>query len=413
LANLKGNVATIVDRRFPALLHRDFRLMWFGQIVSIAGSQMQNVGIALQIWDLTHSKVMLGLVGLARVIPIILFSLVGGGVADAYPRRRVMLFSQSMMMMVAVVLALLTSSGSATATLILVLTSVGAAASAFDGPARQALMPNLVPPEHFSNAVSLNTTMFQLALIIGPALSGLLIARYTEVAVYWINAASFLAVIAALLMMRVVEKREAGGARPNVASILEGLRFVREHRIIMSTMLLDFFATFFATAAALIPVFAYQVLGVGRDQIGFLYSAEAAGSLVAGIIMSFIGDIGRKGRVLLISVVVYGIATAAYGFSTNYLLSLFLLALIGAGDSVSTVLRQTIRQMSTPDHLRGRTTAVNMIFFMGGPQLGNFEAGLAAAAFGAQASVVFGGLAVIGVVALTAWRFPLLRKYDR
>ena len=129
--------------------------------------------------------------------------------------------------------------------------------------------------------------------------------------------------------------------------------------------------------------------------------------------MSFIGDIGRKGRVLLISVVVYGIATAAYGFSTNYLLSLFLLALIGAGDSVSTVLRQTIRQMSTPDHLRGRTTAVNMIFFMGGPQLGNFEAGLAAAAFGAQASVVFGGLAVIGVVALTAWRFPLLRKYDR
>lgn len=387
--------------------------MWFGQIVSIAGSQMQNVGIALQIWDLTHSKVMLGLVGLARVIPIILFSLVGGGVADAYPRRRVMLFSQSMMMMVAVVLALLTSSGSATATLILVLTSVGAAASAFDGPARQALMPNLVPPEHFSNAVSLNTTMFQLALIIGPALSGLLIARYTEVAVYWINAASFLAVIAALLMMRVVEKREAGGARPNVASILEGLRFVREHRIIMSTMLLDFFATFFATAAALIPVFAYQVLGVGRDQIGFLYSAEAAGSLVAGIIMSFIGDIGRKGRVLLISVVVYGIATAAYGFSTNYLLSLFLLALIGAGDSVSTVLRQTIRQMSTPDHLRGRTTAVNMIFFMGGPQLGNFEAGLAAAAFGAQASVVFGGLAVIGVVALTAWRFPLLRKYDR
>lgn len=413
MANLKGNVATIVDRRFPALLHRDFRLMWFGQIVSIAGSQMQNVGIALQIWDLTHSKVMLGLVGLARVIPIILFSLVGGGVADAYPRRRVMLFSQSMMMMVAVVLALLTSSGSATATLILVLTSVGAAASAFDGPARQALMPNLVPPEHFSNAVSLNTTMFQLALIIGPALSGLLIARYTEVAVYWINAASFLAVIAALLMMRVVEKREAGGARPNVASILEGLRFVREHRIIMSTMLLDFFATFFATAAALIPVFAYQVLGVGRDQIGFLYSAEAAGSLVAGIIMSFIGDIGRKGRVLLISVVVYGIATAAYGFSTNYLLSLFLLALIGAGDSVSTVLRQTIRQMSTPDHLRGRTTAVNMIFFMGGPQLGNFEAGLAAAAFGAQASVVFGGLAVIGVVALTAWRFPLLRKYDR
>lgn len=296
--------------------------------------------------------------------------------------------------------------------IILGLTGLTAAAAAFDNPARQALIPNLVPPEHLPNAVSLNTTMFQAAMIIGPAMAGVLIGQVGVKGVYWINASTFLAVIAALLLMRVVEQHSSERPQISMAAMLEGLKFVRRARVIYSTMLLDFFATFFSSATALLPVFAREVLHVGPEKLGILYAAEAVGSLLAGIVMSSLGDIRRKGWVLLWSVAAYGAATAIYGFSADYWLSLLMLGLVGVGDSISTVLRVSIRQLFTPDHIRGRMTSVNMIFFMGGPQLGNMEAGLLAAAVGAPMSVVIGGIATVLLVAFTAWRFPELRNYD-
>jgi MFS family permease len=324
-----------------------------------------------------------------------------------------MLITQSVAMLSAVGLALATGLGVATPAIILALTGVTAAASAFDGPARQSLIPNLVPPEHLTNAISLNTMMFQAATIIGPALSGFTIAHFDVEVVYWSNAASFLAVIAALAAMKVVEAKRTGTAKVDLASLFEGLKFVRQNTIIFSTMLLDFFATFFSSATALLPIFARDVLHVGPEGLGLLYSAESVGSLVTGLIVSMMGDLRRKGRLLLTSVALYGLATAIYGFSTSFILSLVLLALVGAGDSVSTVLRSTIRQQVTPDHIRGRMTAVNMIFFMGGPQLGNMEAGLLAAWVGAPFSVVIGGVATVIVVGVTAWLFPQLRNHDR
>jgi MFS family permease len=401
-----------VIRRFPALGYRDFRLLWLGQIVSISGSQMQNVAIGWEIYERTGSAVMLGLVGLARVVPIIVFSLLGGVVADSYNRRRIMMLSQSVAMLSAIALGTLSALDLSSAAAILSLTAVTAASAAFDNPARQSLVPNLVAPEHLTNAVSLNMMLFHTAMIAGPALAGVLIATVDVSIVYWINAATFLAVIAALAAMRIRERPSPGRSHVTRGAFLEGLRFVRSNRTIWATMLLDFFATFFASATALIPVFAKEVLGVGAGGMGLLYSAEAVGSLIAGAVMSTLPDPRRKGTLLLGSVMLYGAATALYGLSTNYVLSLGLLALVGAGDSVSTVLRSTIRQKATPDYIRGRMTSVNMLFFMGGPQLGNLEAGIVAGLIGAPLAVVTGGVATVVVVALMAWIYPTLRRFE-
>jgi MFS family permease len=398
--------------RFPALEYRDFRLLWFGQMISIAGSQMQNVAIGWHIYHQTDSAVMLGLVGLFRVVPIVVFSLVGGVVADAYNRRRIMFITQSVMLLAAAGLGLVTLLKVDSSWAILSLTALGAAGGAFDNPARQSLIPNLVPPDRLANAVSLNTLMFQIGTIVGPAVGGIVIAQLGVAAVYWINALTFGAVITALALMRYSESPDRLRSKIDLASFFEGLKFVRSNRIILSTMLLDFFATFFASATALLPIFARDILHVGPQGLGMLYAAESVGAVITGFAMSLLGDPKRKGRVLLVSVALYGVATAIYGFSTNYALSLLLLGLVGAGDTVSTVLRSTIRQMATPDHIRGRMTSVNMIFFMGGPQLGNLEAGLLAAWIGAGPSVVIGGFATMVVVGLMSWRFPRLREYE-
>lgn len=412
MSNAPDYQSSFIARRFPALLHRDFRLLWFGQIVSVAGSQMQNVAISWHIYQRTDSSVMLGLIGLVRVVPIILFSLIGGVVADTYNRRRIMFVTQSIMMCAACGLGVITVLGDGSPAVLLALTAVTAAAGAFDGPARQSLIPNLVPPEHLTNAVSLNTMMFQAAMIIGPTLSGFIIDGFGVDAVYWINAGTYLAVIGALVAMRPVAVVRTEGAKVDFASVLEGLKFVRSNTMILSTMVLDFLATFFSSATALLPVFARDILKVDSRGLGVLYAAESVGSLGAGIIMSMVGEVRRKGILLLVAVGAYGLATTIFGLSTSFWLSIVMLALVGIGDSVSTVLRQTIRQLVTPDYIRGRMTGVNMIFFMGGPQLGNLEAGLLAAAFGAPISVVIGGIATIVLVAVTAAKFPQLRKYE-
>ena len=400
-------------RRFPALSHRNFRLLWFGQIVSLSGSMMQSVAINWEIYARTDSTVMLGLVGLARIIPIVIFSLLGGVIADSYNRRTIMLITQSVAMISATALGIFALFDANTATSLLGLTALTAAAAAFDNPARQSLIPNLVSPQHLTNAVSLNTVMFHTSMIAGPALAGVIIDVIAPGAVYWINAVTFLAVIVALLLMRYDERPNPGRSQINRRAFFDGFRFVRSNKTIWSTMLLDFFATFFASATALLPVFAKDVLKVGARGMGVLYSAEAVGSLVAGAVLSMGRDPRRKGALLLGSVAVYGIATAVYGLSTDYMLSIVLLAVVGAGDSVSTVLRSTIRQKMTPDHLRGRMTSVNMLFFMGGPQLGNLEAGLVAGLIGAPLAVVTGGVATVIIVGLMAWRYPQLRDFER
>jgi MFS family permease len=394
-----------------ALRYRDFRLLWIGQLISNIGTQMQTVTINWHIYILTGSAVALGLTGLVRVVPIIVFSLLGGVFADTHDRRRVLLVTQSLMMVFAAILAWATNVNLVSAPFIYLLAGVTAATIAFDSPARQSLAPNLVRKEHLTNALSLNNIMMQVAAIVGPGLAGFVIAGMGEAAVYWINAASFLAVLVALIVMRTPTQQNLGAPRVTFGALTEGIRFVFSAKIITATMLLDFIATFFSAASALLPIFARDILRVGPEGLGILYSGESIGAVIAGVTMARVGNIKRQGAVLLIAVASYGLATTFYGASQLFVLSFFFLALIGASDTVSTILRNTIRQLATPDQLRGRMTSVNMIFFMGGPQLGNLEAGLVAAAFGAPFSVVSGGVATVIVVALVAWLMPQLRSY--
>jgi len=400
---------------FSSLRHRDFRLLWLGQIVSVTGSQMQLVAINWHLYLLTNSALALGLVGACRAGPIIACSLMGGLVADVADRRRVMIVTQFVMLASSGALAILTFNGLKRAWPIFLLTSIASAAWAFDTPARQSLMPALVPAEDFPNAVSLSMLMFQIGMILGPTLAGFLLASRGPGLVYALNAASFVAVIVGLLLMRATARNISENEKKTTISIdalREGLRFVWRTPIIVQTMTLDFVATFFASANQLLPIFAKDILVVGARGLGFLAAAPASGAIIAGIAMARMGTLKRQGAIVIGSVAMFGVATVVFGFSRFFWLSLLMLAITGAADTVSTILRQTIRQLSTPNNLRGRMTSINMIFFMGGPQLGEVEAGGLAALIGAPLSVVTGGIGCVVAAAIAFVKAKSLRSYD-
>ncbi|MCZ7547184.1 MAG: MFS transporter [Anaerolineae bacterium] len=331
--------------------------------------------------------------------------------ADIRDRRQVMLWTRVAAAVFAAILAAITFTDHATVAAIYLLTAAGAAVSAFDAPAQQSIVPHLVPPAHMTNAISLNTLQWQIGTIIGPAIAGLLIRDQDIGMVYAITALTFAVAVGAVRALRYRGHAAAATAGLGWSALLEGLRFTYRSRIIWSTMLLDFFATFFSSARTMLPIVADQVLGLGPEGYGLLATAQPVGALVAGAATSLRRDIYHQGAVLLVSVAVYGLATAFFGVATAFALSYFFFAVTGAGDTVSTVIRGTIRQMMTPDALRGRMVGVNMIFFMGGPQLGELEAGLVAAAFGAPFAIFTGGLATVLLTAWIAWRYPGLRRY--
>ncbi len=407
-----------LNAAYAALRYRNFRLLWSGQLVSMAGSMMQNAALLWHVSLLVppaQRGVALGMVGLVRILPIIVFSLVSGVVADALDRRRLMLVTQTGMGLCAVGLAALEFAGVRALWPVYGLAALSAAFGTFDGPARQSLTATLVPREHLPNAISLMTIMFQVAAVTGPALGGLVIAGAGVGWCYAVNAATFLCVIAAVLAMRDVPVPvPAGRSVVSWAAAREGLSFVFRSPLIRSTMLLDFFATFFASATALLPMVATDLLHVGARGYGVLSAAPSVGAVVAGLVMAPLADrIRRRGAVLLWAVAAYGLATVAFGLVHSFALAFTCLALTGAADTVSMVIRNVIRQLTTPDSMRGRMTSVNMIFFMGGPQLGELEAGLMAQAFGVAASVVSGGAGCLLAVAWVAARAPALRAYRR
>jgi MFS family permease len=404
-----------------ALQHRNFRLIWIGLMVSFSGSMMQNAALLWHVSLLVapeHKGLALGTVGLVRVVPVVVFSMISGVVADAWDRRKLLLCTQVAATLVAAVLALLTFRGLAHVWPLYVLAALGAAVGAFDLPARGALVPTLVPREHLPNAISLNAIMFQTASVVGPSIGGLVIAAAGVGWVYVVNAVSFVFVIVALLMMRDMPAREVSeaGSRNDVSwhAALEGLRFVFRAPLIRSTMLLDFFATFFSSATALLPIFAQDILQVGAKGYGWLYAAPAAGALLTSAVMVPMTDrIQRRGPTLLWAVAGYGLATVVFGISRSFWLTFACLALTGATDTVSMIIRNIVRQLETPDRLRGRMTGVNMVFFMGGPQLGELEAGAVANWLGAPFSVISGGVGCMIAVGWVALSTPALRRYRR
>lgn len=395
---------------FLALKVISFRNFLFGAFVSEIGNQMQTVAVAWQVYEITRNPASLGLIGLANFLPIILFSLVGGLVADNMDRKKLLVVSQLAMAMVTLTLFTFTHFQIINPWIIYALLFLHSTASSFALPARQAVIPNLVPQNLLMNAVSLNTLQFQGATMIGPAIAGVLIASFGVESVYLFNSFSFIAFVTAVLTLKVSLKVEKKVAM-HVDSILEGIKFVLKTPILYLTMILDFLATFLGTATLLMPVFAKEVLNVGPTGLGLLYSAPAIGGVIAGLSMSSIHQIKSQGRVIIAAVILYGFAIIGFGFSKILPVSLMFLALMGFGDMVSTIIRNTIRQMVTPDHLRGRMVSVMRIFFQGGPQLGEIEAGFLAKAIGGPAAVVLGGAGVVIITSIIAWRSKNLREY--
>jgi len=397
-----------------SLKNKRFLMLWSGLLISIAGSQMQLAAIHWHIRTLTGTPdpLALGGIGLARILPIIIFSLVGGTLADAYNRRVIMLITQSLMALMAAGLALLTFFGQIQIWHIYAVTAIQAAAIAFDIPARQAIIPNLVDAKDLPNAFSLNSIAFNAGAVIGPVLSGVVIATFGQGYTYFFNAISFLAVIFAMLAIGDIPQDIKKVNVKSLEAVKEGVQFIIKRQIILSTMIMDFFATFFASANTMMPIIARDILQIGEVRYGLLISAQAIGSVTASVVVSQFPVIRKQGPVFLSSVIIFGLATIAFGLSNTFLLAFVALILIGAADAVSTIIRNTIRQLETPDHIRGRMISINQIFFQGGPQLGEVESGLIATAFGVPFTIISGGIGTILVAALILLKWPTLRKYD-
>lgn len=385
-----------------------------GMLVSTAGSQMQIWSLYWHIRTISDQPIALSIIGLVRFVPILLFALFGGLIADRYDRRKVMFITQSVMMGTALGLTFLTWTGQIQLWHIYALTAIQAIAMSFDLPARQALIPNLIPRSLLPNAFSLNSIAGSTGSIIGPALSGIVIGSLGQGYTYFFNAVSFLAVLGAIVAMGPVlqdAEIQQNRAVPGFRAIGDGIRFIMNKPVILSSMVLDFFATFFSSANTLLPFVARDILHVTEIEYGWLASAQSIGAVATGLFLSQRVHIHRQGLLLLGSVVVFGLATMAFGMSQVIWLTFFTLAIVGASDSVSTIIRNTVRQMQTPDVMRGRMVSINQIFFQGGPQLGEIEAGLVAQGFGVPAAIITGGLGCIAAVGLIQWRWPQLGRY--
>ncbi len=397
----------------PSLKHRKFFYLWLGQLISVAGTQMQVWAIFWHIRTLTDQPIAVSGIGFARIAPVIIFSLVGGAVADSFDRRGIIFITQSSAGILALILGLLTQFEHITIWYIYALTAFQAVVVAFDGPARAALIPNLVPSEHLANAFSLNSIAFEAGAVIGPALSGLVIALYGQAAVYYINALSYVAVLVALVLIgSVPQKISQKVTGVNWISIRDGIKFIIEKPIILGSMLVDFIATFFASANTLMPFVARDILHVGVVQYGWLSAAQSVGAVLAGVVVSQVHQLRRQGPLFLGAVVVFGVATVIFGAATSFILAWIALAMTGAADSVSTIVRNTIRQLQTPDEMRGRMTSVNQIFFQGGPQLGEIEAGAVAQIFGPAFAIISGGVGCVLGMALVVAKWPELMSYN-
>ncbi len=392
-----------------ALGHRDFRLLFFGLLVSTMGSQITRVASAWLIYELTGSALALGLAGLFAALPLIPMSLLGGALADAVERRRLMLAMQALALLTVGALAALTATGLIAVWHLYAANFLITIVGVLDRPARQSLIPNLVPPAHLLNAYTLLTVLNQAASLVGPVVAGLILTAGGPAWVFGLDALTFLAVILALLLLHVPPL--AGGGRPlSLGSIGEGLRFVWSKQIIVGLLGLDVVAMLFGYYPTLLPVFAER-LGVGPAGFGLLTAAPATGSLVGAGVMLLVGQLKRPGWTMLVAVAGYAVGLIGLGLSAWFPLALAFGALLGLTDAVSMAIRHAATQLNTPDDLRGRVSSVFQISVQGGNSVGALNAGFAAAALGAGPATVLGGGLVLVSVILFGWLVRPLRAF--
>lgn len=398
---------------YAALRYRDFRLLIGGRLVAQVGEMMVSVAIGWELYERTNDAFALGLVGLVQILPVMLLSLFSGYVIDRYNRKLIALISQSVLVACALALAYLSWTEGSLVLIYAVLAVIGAA-RAFNNPAEGALTPQTVPPEHFASAATWSSGVWQIAAIFGPSLGGLLIAVFQEAGpVYIVNAISGLVLIVALLMLKSKQRDYTIPDEGPVTALREGLRFLRDARIILAAITLDMFAVLFGGATFLLPVFAKDILMVDATGLGILRAAPSIGALTMAFFIAQRPPFQRAGRALLLAVGGFGLATIVFGLSTNFWLSLAMLALLGALDNVSVVVRHTLVMLRTPEAMRGRIGAVNSVFIGASNELGGFESGVAAALLGPVGAVVFGGIGTIFVVGAVSRFSPELRNLGR
>lgn len=390
---------------YAALRFQDFRLLLVGRFITTLGNQMLSVAIGWELWLRTHNAIALGLIGLVQVIPVILLSLLAGHVADQYNRKRIVLITQLLLAMCSVGLAWLSLVQGPLVLVYLCLLGIGIA-RAFNDPASSTLLPQTVPPSVFTNAATWGSSSWQLASIIGPALAGFMIWILNDVPVIYLFDA--VAGIIFLVLISMIKGRELALSRKATTreSLLEGIRFIRDTKVILAAITLDMFAVLLGGAVTLLPVYATDILQVGAQGLGLMRAAPSIGAVIVAMLLAHMPPFKRAGRTLLLAVAGFGLATIVFGLSTSFWLSMFMLALLGGLDNISVVIRGTLILTRTPDEMRGRISAVNSIFIGASNELGGFESGLVAGLFGPVISVVGGGIGTILVVLAIAKIWP-------
>jgi MFS family permease len=387
-----------------------FRRLWIGQFISLAGRQITVVAVPFQVYSLTGSPLAVGGLGLAQAVPLITASLGAGAINDRLDKRRILLVTQFGLAACSGLLALGALLGHPPLASLYVVVALAAAVAAVDSPTRTAIIPNLVSPQRLTGALSLNIALFQTTLVAGPALGGLIIARFGLPVAYAVDVATF---TAALLVVAMLPPQPPVGTthEPPLAAIRRGLAYARRQPVILGGFAMDLSAMIFGLPRAVFPVLAATTFHTGAAGLGLLYAAPGAGAVLAALSTGWMNHVRRLGRVIVVSIVVWGAAIIAFGFASTFWLGLVLLAVAGAADSVSAVCRTSIMQTLAPDELRGRLTAVYFMVVTGGPYIGDVEAGAVANAFTAQVSVVSGGVLCIAGLALAALAFPAVWRY--
>lgn len=415
--------------RFGALSFREFRLLCGGQFAADLAINVQLFAINWHVFELLHGSTLdvsllgfhvtlngaaagLGGIGLMRLLPTLVFGVIGGLCADAYDRRRLMFWTRLAGAAVVTWLLIAQAAGGVGVGLLYLISALTAALHAFDTPSRQALVPASIPPRHLSHAISMFNLAWRISAVAAPALAAALIASLSLTAAYAVVSVGFAVPVGCLAMMRLRQADDGKRAKPGVAAFLEGFAFVRGHKILWASILADFIAACFTSISVLLPILSEVVFDAGVSGYGFLAAGQPVGACVTSLALAYWHRLRRQGPLMIWCLAIYGAGAVLVGLSQSIYFAFALLTIVGAADTISSMIRSLMRQMLTPDALRGRVLSIAMLFFRGGPRIGEMQAGVLAAMVGAPLALVIGGGATLLGVAVVIWRLPAILKYD-
>jgi MFS family permease len=408
---VNGRVRRLFLDTTPLRLDRDYRWLWSGQVVNGIGNQITRIALPYQVYVLTGSTLAIAALTLFQLIPILLFALGAGSLADAIDRRRLLMVTQAGLAACSLVLVVLALQGSPSLPALFAVAFLAAGLSSVDQPARASSIPRLVPAERLPSAIALNQLNYQMASIVGPAVGGILIATVGLAGAYAVDLVSFVASLIALVAIQPLPPIGVV-TRPGLDAIREGLRFARRRRAILGTFVIDFNAMVFGMPTSLFPVLALDVFQTGAAGFGLMAAAPAAGAFLGALFSGWVKSVQQTGRAILVAVLAWGLAITAFGLVTvSFPLALICLAIAGAADVFSAVFRSSLVQLETPDNLRGRVTSIHILVVTSGPRLGDIEAAVVAAITTPQFAVVSGGLLCVAGVGVVARRFPELAHH--